>query len=96
MSITVKITVNNARTGKHEDVATLHIVNDATGDAERGNYTYVLRTPEGERRGVLTGFRRTHPEGALRLVASILAKERPFVPDPRFREVPRGKAGSMW
>lgn len=89
MSITATITVNSARTGKQEQVGELHITNDGTGDAEHGNYTYVLRTPDGERRGTLKGHRRNHPEGALRLVARILSKERPLVPENRYTKVPR-------
>lgn len=88
MSITATITVNNARTGKQEQVGQLHIVNDATGTPEHGNYSYVLRTPEGERRGTLKHFRRNHPEGALRLVARILERERPFVPENRYLGMP--------
>ncbi len=81
MSLTVTITCNNARTGRKEDVAEIHIVNDGTGTPERGNYTYRVRTGEQEISGRVEGFRRNHPHGAARLLAVVLRKAVPFEPE---------------
>lgn len=84
MSLTVTITLNNARTGKKEEVAELHIVNDATGTPERGNYSYTLRSNGKVITGDLKGFRRNHPHGAARLVAEVLRKAVPFSPENKY------------
>jgi len=84
MSLTVTITNNNARTGKQEQVAELHIVNDATGTPERGNYTYTLRSKGEVITGELKGFRRNHPQGAARLVAEVLRKAVPFTSENKY------------
>lgn len=85
MNLTVRLT------DELTDVAEINIVNDGTGDVDRGNYEYLIRDLSKARpsnfKGVIIGHVRKR--GALYLLARILQKEFPFRVDMRYHDVPR-------
>lgn len=80
--IVADITIVRQGTQRRVPLARVEITNDGTGTEDLGNYRWTVTnaTQPDTRTGRIERFRKSHPNGAVMLVAMVLRKAFPFVP----------------